>query len=390
MRAATRDDAREWADLAVLCLIAIVSDLAYAGLTPLVVAYESRLHYDLVTSGWVATAEGIGFTAGALLVAVLGKSIGPTRSRVTGVLLILALAQLLSSITTSAWPLASCRLLSGMAGGLTYAMGMSSIASSGHPDRGFALYFGALFVAGLISLVLIPVLLQWGGLPGFYLTYAAAVSLCIVLVRWYPVPGPGEGAPDPAKQTSVRCDDPWGHRLLFAAFFLNFVFNGGLWVLAEHFGLEIKGTNAESLGAMLAGTMLFALVGTGVATLVANRWSHLMSIVVGNLGLVAAVCIMTLWRTVAGLMVSMALLNMAVTILTPATLSALATKNRTGAQWGNLASQAGYSVGPAAAAAIAAQSGINGLVAFSVAGFMGSIALSWLALRRHDSRIRAH
>ena len=51
---------------------------------------------------------------------------------------------------------------------------------------------------------------------------------------------------------------------------------------AEHFGLQIKGTNAEFIGALLAGIMLFPLAGTGLATLVAHRWSHLMSIVVGT------------------------------------------------------------------------------------------------------------
>jgi hypothetical protein len=165
--------------------------------------------------------------------------------------------------------------------------------------------------------------------------------------------------------------------LLLTGLFLNFVFNGGLWVLAEHFGLEIEGTNAESIGALLAGTMLFALAGTGVAALVAHRWSHLISIIVGNLGFVISVCIMTEWRTVAGLMVA---------ILTPATLSALAAKNSNGAQWGNLASQAGYSVGPAAAAAITAASGMNCLVAFSVIRFLISITLSWLALARRRAK----
>ena len=42
---------------------------------------------------------------------------------------------------------------------------------------------------------------------------------------------------------------------------------------------------------------------------------------------------MTLWHTIVALVIAMALLNMAVTILTPATLSALATKNSLGAQW---------------------------------------------------------
>ncbi len=378
---ATERDRRAWADLAVLCILAVVSDFSYAGLTPLVVGYEGLLHFDLQISGLLATAEGVGFTAGALLVAVLGRSFSPTRGRIASVLMVLALAQLLSAVTTSAWPLATWRLLSGTAAGLTYAMGLSSIAMNPRPDRGFALYFGAMFVAGLIALVSIPALLQWSGLRGFYLTYGVVIALCVVLMRRYP-----DHPVDPTlaitSAPSHQRSDPMGHALLLAALFLNFVFNGGIWVLAEHFGLEIKGTNAESIGALLAGTMLFALAGTGVATLVAHRWSHLISIVVSNLGLVISVCIMTQWRTVAGLMVAMALLNMAVTILTPATLSALAAKNSNGAQWGNLASQAGYSVGPAATAAITAESGMNGLVAFSVIGFLISIALSWLAFAR--------
>jgi predicted MFS family arabinose efflux permease len=297
------------------------------------------------------------------------------------VLIALALAQLLSALTTGVWALAAWRSVSGTAAGLAYAMGLSSIASSRNPDRGFALYFGAMFVAGLIALVSIPALLQWNGFRGFYLTYAAAVALCVVLMCRYPV-HPGDSPVEVANGQSPRGNDPRGHAWLLAGLFLNFVFNGGIWVLAEHFGLQIKGTNAESIGALLAGTMLFALAGTGIATLVAQRWSHLMSIVVGNLGLVLSVCIMTQWRTVAGLMIAMALLNMAVTILTPATLSALAMKSSNGAQWGNLASQAGYSVGPAAAAAITAESSMSGLAMFSVIGFLISIVFSWLAFAR--------
>jgi hypothetical protein len=48
---APRHARREWTDLALLCFLAIVSDLSYAGLTPLVVAYENLLHFDLQTAG---------------------------------------------------------------------------------------------------------------------------------------------------------------------------------------------------------------------------------------------------------------------------------------------------------------------------------------------------
>jgi hypothetical protein len=165
--------------------------------------------------------------------------------------------------------------------------------------------------------------------------------------------------------------------MLLASLFINFVFNGGLWVLAERFGLDIRGTDAESLSALLAGSMLFALFGTALSTTFARRLSQLRRIVLGNVGLIAAVMIMSEWHTTTGLVVAMAFLNMSVTFLAPAMLSALAVRSTDGAQWGNLASQAGYSVGPAAAATIATQGGMNVLVLASIAGFIGSILFAW-------------
>jgi len=74
--------------------------------------------------------------------------------------------------------------------------------------------------------------------------------------------------------------------------------------------------------------------------------------------------------------------------LTPAALSALSLMDAQGPQWGNLASQLGYSVGPALLAALEVRFGIHGLVTASVAGLLLSAALSWAALRHCSPHAR--
>jgi len=387
---ASHNRRNEWLPLGLLCVLAIASDLSFAGLTPLVVAYDQVLHFDLTTAGFLATAEGAGLTTGSLL-AVLSARLGlPTRRRVVVTLLVLAGAQLLSAFALHPWALAACRAVSGLAAGLIYSYGMPSIAGSRDPERGFALYFGATFAAGLLGLIIIPSILAWGSLRGFYLVYASLLLACIALIRWYPLPNVRRAESHLATDGAPAiAHSGWRNGSLLSSLFLNFIFNGGLWVLAEHFGLMIPGTDAQSLGALLAGTMLFGLAGTALATIVASRWPPILTIVVGNLGLVAAVLIMSGWHTVVGLILAMAFLNVSVTFLTPATLAALATKSLRGPQWGNLACQAGYSVGPVVIAAITARSGINSLTAVSAAAFVGSAGLAWLALADSPARQQA-
>jgi MFS family permease len=372
-------------------------------LTALVVAYERSLHFDLATTGWVATAEGVGYTIGALVAALLSRHLRATMTRVVAIILVLAAAQFASTCMTSAMPLAACRVLSGIGAGLLYAIGIPSIAASRHPDRGFAIYFGANFASGLVAMVVIPPLLTGLGLKGFYVVYGTALVLCTALVRWYPLvrsevaagttanatataTATAAAAPTAAYRTAdtgpvaVECGS------LIASLFVNFIFNGGLWVLAEHFGLEIPGTNAESLGELLAGTMLFGVLGSVLATALAQRWSHFAVIVVSNAALILAALIMVQWHTLAGLILAMALLNMAVTLLTPASLAALAALSAPSVQWGNLATQAGYCIGPAAVAAIGARSGLNGLVPISIGAFIASAALAWAGLKKRSTR----
>jgi hypothetical protein len=137
--------------------------------------------------------------------------------------------------------------------------------------------------------------------------------------------------------------------------------------------------------------MLFGLIGTAAAAMIAPRGRNLTSLIAGNALLIVAVLILSGWRSVTGFVVAMVLLNVAVTFLTPAALSALSAMDRQGAQWGNLASQLGYSVGPALIAGLESRFGISGLVVASVGGLLLSVALSCGALwrRRADVTLNA-
>jgi hypothetical protein len=55
-----------------------------------------------------------------------------------------------------------------------------------------------------------------------------------------PIPiHPGGSSIEPATTPSHQRDDPRGHALLLAGLFVNYVFNGGLWVLAEQLKVRI-------------------------------------------------------------------------------------------------------------------------------------------------------
>jgi predicted MFS family arabinose efflux permease len=365
-----------------LCFFVLISDLSYSGLTAIVVAYEKILHFDLSTTGWVSTAEGAGYTMGALFAALWSRPI--TRRQIGGVFVLMGVAQFLSLVTTNAWGFAAIRCLSGIGAGLAYAAGVYTISRSKNSERGFAVYFGANFASGLLALVTIPPIIGLAGLRGFYVCYGTALLACIILVRWFPLlqfRRTETVQHSPASRVAPVRRGTWP---LVFALFVNFIFNGGVWVLAEHFGLEIPGTSMESLSPLLAGTMLFGLLGTLFSTLVSQRFNHLTLINLGNAGLVAAVVILASWHSVAGLIAAMALLNVSVTCLTPSGLAALARKGARGAQWGNLACQSGYSTGPAVVAGIGAQLGLNGLVWISALAFILSGALAWVGLRSKD------
>ena len=370
--------------VALLCGFALVVNLYFAGQPSLVVAYQTFLRFTLTASGWLATIEGGAYACGMFLAAISPSVARPTRPKLVGLFALLALAQVMSASASSLWTLGLWRTVSGATAGLILSLGTATITGTTNAGRGFALYFGALFLSGVVALPLITGLLQVVGLSGAYLFYAAIIVITLIAVRWYPVRAiPLDSAPRIPVTKSARAKAPLG--LLLAGLFVNFVFNGGIWVLAEQLGLKIPGTDPVWLSTFLAASMLFGLLGTAAAAAIAPRGRNLTSLIIGNALLIVAVLMLSGWRSITGFVLAMALLNAAVTFLTPAALSALSSMERQGAQWGNFASQLGYGVGPALIAGLESRFGISGLVVASVGGLLLSVALSCGALWRRSA-----
>jgi predicted MFS family arabinose efflux permease len=376
--------------IALLCGVALVANLYFAGQTSLVVAYVRILHLTLTAAGWLATIEGGAYACGMFFAAISPSIARPTRPKLVGLFALLALAQIMSAGASSLWTLGLCRTLSGASAGLILSLGTATITGTTNAGRAFALYFGALFLSGVVAIPLITGLLQVIGLSGTYLFYAAIIVAALVAVRWYPFRAMQVDEVARAEVTeAARAKAPLA--LLLAGLFVNFVFNGGIWVLAEQLGLEIPGTDPVWLSTFLAASMLFGLIGTAAAAAIAPRRRNLTSLIVGNALLIVAVLMLSGWRSITGFVLAMALLNVAVTFLTPAALSALSSMERQGAQWGNLATQLGYSVGPVLIAGLESRFGISGLVFTSVGGLLLSVALSCGALwpRSADDTLNA-
>lgn len=366
-------------EIAILCAFALVADLYFAGQTALVVAYGETRQLLLTQSAQIATAEGGAFALGMLLAALSANILRPPRPKLMGLLALLAVAQFGSASAAQFSTLIACRTVSGVSAGLILSLGMAMIGSRPNPGRAFALYSGMLFGSGVISIPLITRLLLLLGLPGAFVAYGLLILLSLPLVSW--LPDYGSAITDARANRTGPREGRTAYVLLLSALLLSFAFNGGIWVLSETLGLRMTGLAAASLSSLLATAMLFGLLGTGLATVLADRGCNLRSMHIANGVLIVSAGMLLAWPSSAGFFASMALLNAAAAFFLPAALSFLASLDSQGAQWGNLAAQAGYSLGPLILTQVDAHAGMFGLVGLSTLAFLISSGLAALAFR---------
>ena len=104
MKTAPSDDQLRPTEIAILCAVAVISNFSYAGLPAFVGAYGEVLHLDLATSGWLATAEGVGYALALLWYACRRATDPPPRLHIACFLLPLAVAQIASAAATTPPP----------------------------------------------------------------------------------------------------------------------------------------------------------------------------------------------------------------------------------------------------------------------------------------------
>ena len=161
---------------------------AYALVLP---AMRSELHWNYVQSGWLNTANAIGYLIGAIATRLIIRRTGNRRLFIGGVLLT-ALALLATGLTRDIIWLGFWRMLSGVTGAAVFISG-SALSANVVPGRPAiastttAIYFAGGGIGFILCGVSIPLLLDFAGAsawPRAWIGMGIAALFMFVLCAW--------------------------------------------------------------------------------------------------------------------------------------------------------------------------------------------------------------
>ncbi len=161
---------------------------AYALVLP---AMRSELHWNYVQSGWLNTANAIGYLIGAILARLVIRHTGNRRLFIGGVLLT-ALAVLATGFTRDIFWLGFWRMLSGITGAIAF-IGGGALSANVLPNQPkvasttTAIYFAGGGIGFILCGVAIPLLLDAAGAsawPTAWIGMGVAGLLMFALCAW--------------------------------------------------------------------------------------------------------------------------------------------------------------------------------------------------------------
>lgn len=333
--------------LTVICAFTFGAMLCMGSLPFMIGGFVEQLGFSLATAGRIASVEATSMAVACAATAWLAR--GQTRLRV---IVIVGTALLGISNLACLWArqpelFGIARGASGFATGLIYSAGNLYIARFERPDRLFAVYYGVGVFAACIGLLLAPELVGRLGIHAAYASFGCAALLALLVVPLYPQQSVSQSAQPGLEVAAVPLAARAGGSLILLALLVNYAFNGGIWMYFERIGSALR-MGPEQLGLVLSAGTLLGLLGSLVSVALGTRLGRFVPIAIGHVLSMVSVALLQ-GGSMGGFYAAAALLNVAITLLTPYCLGELALTDRDGrmALLGTFALLAGYGLGPA-------------------------------------------
>ncbi len=155
---------------------------------------HSALHLSDAWAGYIASAEMFGLAASTIVAALLGQRL-PGRAAVAVAAVVLAGANLASTLTVSPTTFLLTRATAGLGAGVLVSIGYSMVGQARHADRAFGYAIMALLSYGAVGLYVLPGLREVVGLTGILLLLATLAVLPALLLPFLPA-GAAASVPD--------------------------------------------------------------------------------------------------------------------------------------------------------------------------------------------------
>lgn len=196
----------------------VTAGILYANVGPVIVSGLAAMPgFSAEPAGYVLSANMYGAALGGLVVIFLVARLR-WRIALTALIVLMAAADLVSTLVHTPLPLATIRFLHGFACGVFLGVGISVIARTRSPERTFALNTGIQVTLGGVGVALLTPLVARVGIDAAWIAFAAYAALVAVLLPWlddYPE------RPRSAPSSDVPARAPWlPIALAWAALFL--------------------------------------------------------------------------------------------------------------------------------------------------------------------------
>jgi MFS transporter, DHA1 family, inner membrane transport protein len=366
--------------IVAMVVLYVLGGSVFAVLPLLVGATVELLGFSAKQAGLIGGADMFGATLSALCVSFIVPR-GRWRLFVYSGLLLLALANALSGLAHHFSALLLGRLLGGLGEGVVLTIATVCIAETRNPDRVYGFAAGGLVAYGSPALYLMPSLLSAHGLRGVFWLLAALTAVAIPLVRYMP----DRARLSETSQATVGTGGISTPSVIgLGGVFAYFLAQGGVWAYLDRIGAAHH-IDAAKVGTALALSAIAGLLGALLASWLDIRYGRLRPLFCAACGTAVALLILNESAAFAVFVCMTALNNFCWNLSIPYQLGALAEidpTRRTVALSGVL-SNAGLAAGPAVAAAIISEHGLQNVswMGMSFTG-LSLLLFAWILMRQ--------
>ena len=247
------------------------------GMPLLVGSMAKSLGFSEQQLGWLASSDMGGLCAGSILAALMVTKINRRVLAATGLLLVI-LANYLSTQSPDLLPLMLSRLFAGIGAGICYSTCTASLAGSHNAARTFSILLFVLVVMNAFIFYIFPIIEGRWGVNGLFLFYLLEAVPILFVLPWLPrycSEQPDEVLRERESggvtiQLAVPEILP---RLCLAAVFSFYLLVGAYWAFIERAGTAAN-ISAEFISGTLTWAQVFSLSGAVIAVWLARRFGQ--------------------------------------------------------------------------------------------------------------------
>ncbi|HEX2139155.1 MAG TPA: MFS transporter [Woeseiaceae bacterium] len=299
-------------------------------------------------AGYIASAEMFGIAATTILLTFIAHRVN-WRRVLTASLVLMFLANALSTLVGDVESFTALRFASGLGAGGLVSLSFAAIGLTDNPDRNFGYLIMWVLIYGALGLMLMPTAYSLGGMDSVLWFFALFPLVGLPFVKYLPATGENAVA---VEQEAVTL--PVTMRgLALLAMLAYFLAQGVVWAYLFLIGLS-GGLSEQAVANGLTVSQFAGIAGAFLAAMVGKRYGRSLPLTVGIVG--GAVCLYFLVGQLEFLVfaVAVSVYNFAWNLTHPYLLAAMASFDRRGrvVVYAVAMQMIGLAIGPSLAASV--------------------------------------